>query len=233
MYNPRRLGWITLVAIMLLLVACSETSNSATDPQLTQVPTEAPTQESTQEPTQQPVQQPTDSMEGLPPTALEAAATVMTVLKNGDMEQLAAWVHPEQGLRFSPYPYVDLENDLVFTRDQVSALMDDSTAHVWRTFPGTGEVIELTYADYAKRFVYDADFIKDADIALNEILGEMTTLSNLNEVYPQETHDFVDYYIDVIDPAHEGMDWRSLRLVFEKIGDDRMLVGIIHDHWRP
>jgi hypothetical protein len=33
------------------------------------------------------------------------------------------------------------------------------------------------------------------------------------------------------DPEYEGMDWRSLRLVFEKKNDIWYLVGIIHDQW--
>ncbi|MOA34031.1 hypothetical protein D3C78_1553760 [compost metagenome] len=111
--------------------------------------------------------------------------------------------------------------------------MEDTAVYEWREFAGSGELIELTYSDYHKRFVYDADFIKDAEIALNKGLGESTTINNLNEVYPKESYDFVEYYIDGIDPAVEGMDWRSLRLVFEKMGDDRALVGIIHDQWTP
>ena len=92
---------------------------------------------------------------------------------------------------------------------------------------------KMPYAEYHKRFVYDADFIKDGKISLNKVLGQGTTSNNLNEVYPADHYDFVEYYIDGIDPKNEGMDWRSLRLVFEKMGQDHALVGIIHDQWTP
>lgn len=167
------------------------------------------------------------------PTAQEAATTVLRALKSGDMESVAAWVHPEKGVRFSPYAYVDTEKDQVIMRDELSELMANSNVRLWREFAGTGELIELTYADYHKRFVYDADFLEVAEIGFNELLGEGTTINNLNEVYPKETHDFVEFHIDGIDPQYEGMDWRSLRIVFEKIGGDRALVGIIHDQWTP
>jgi hypothetical protein len=213
-------GWIALVAVMLLLAACSGTREAALESQ-------EPIQEQTQE------NQPQNQAEGLPPTLLEAAASVMTALQEGDMSKLAAWAHPEKGVRFSPYAYVDTKTDLVFTKDQLKSLMEDSTKRVWRTFAGSGELIEMTYAEYHKRFVYDADFIKDAEIAVNKGLGQGTTVNNLNEVYPEDSFDFVEYHIKGIDPAVEGMDWRSLRLVFERIGDDHALVGIIHDQWTP
>ncbi|MEK4103538.1 hypothetical protein NST28_05615 [Paenibacillus sp. FSL R10-2791] len=198
----------------------------------TQTAQSAATTESPQETETSSTGQPQD-LEGLPPSVEEAATTVIRSIKNKDMKQLAAWVHRDKGLRFSPYAYVDTKNDLVFTREEVEGLMNDSTKRVWRTFAGSGDLIELTFADYYKRFVYDADFIQKAEIAVNKGLGQGTTINNLNEVYPKEQYDFVEYHIAGIDPSVEGMDWRSLRLVFEKIGEDHALVGIIHDQWTP
>lgn len=228
MVSLRNMGVIALgTALLLLLTACNETTNEATD-----------SKEQVQEEPEEQVQeeQPIDegeATEGMPPTSLEAAKTVMGILKDGDMNSLAAWAHPDKGIRFSPYAYVDKEKDLVFSRDELENLMEDGKVYEWRTYPGSGDLIKLTYADYHKKFVYDADFIKDANISLNEVQGESTTSNNLNEVYPKDNHDFVEYYIDGIDPSLEGMDWRSLRLVFEKIENDHALVGIIHDQWTP
>lgn len=169
----------------------------------------------------------------MPPTAKEAASTVLRALSRGDMETLASWAHPDKGVRFSPYAYVDTATDQVFTRDQLKGLMKDSKPYVWREFAGSGEVIKLTFAEYFKRFVYDADFMNKAKTALNKGLGQGTTLNNINEVYPKDSYDFVEYHIAGVDPSAEGMDWRSLRLVFEKMGEDRALVGIVHDQWTP
>ncbi|MNO32099.1 hypothetical protein D3C76_220830 [compost metagenome] len=256
----RNIGWLALIAAMLWLTACNGTPEAGTEPKQTpeqsqnqapgqspeqspeQTPEESPEQTTTAQPaaTTEPPQetQPSSTdhpqdLEGLPPSAQEAATTVIRSIRNKNMKQLAAWVHGEKGLRFSPYAYVDMKNDLVFTRDEVEGLMKDSTKRVWRTFAGSGELIEMTFADYYKRFVYDADFMQMAETAVNKGLGQGTTINNLNEVYPKDQYDFVEYHIAGIDPSVEGMDWRSLRLVFEKIGEDHALVGIIHDQWTP
>ncbi|MEK3986804.1 hypothetical protein MHB77_26090 [Paenibacillus sp. FSL K6-3166] len=248
MYFARNIGGLALIAAMLWLAACSGTPEAGTEPKMTpeqtqmQMPEQTPEQTQAAQPaaTTEPLQetepsstdQPLDQ-EGLPPTVEEAATTVIRSIKNKDMKQLAAWVHGEKGLRFSPYAHVDTKKDLVFTRDEVEGLMNDSTKRVWRTFAGTGDLIEMTFADYYKRFVYDADFMQMAETAVNKGLGQGATINNLNEVYPKDQYDFVEYHIAGIDPSVEGMDWRSLRLVFEKIGEDHALVGIIHDQWTP
>lgn len=111
--------------------------------------------------------------------------------------------------------------------------MKDSEQRTWGSFQGSGEPIKLTFAEYFKRFVYDADFVNDARISLNQAENKGTMINNINEVYPAGKYDYVDYHISSIDPQYQGMDWRSLRLVFEKIGEDRILAGIVHDEWTP
>ncbi|OKP83996.1 hypothetical protein A3844_20700 [Paenibacillus helianthi] len=250
MNTMKIVGRSALAAVLLVLAGCNaapEAEPKATlAPEQTQVspsPTASPTASPTVSPTASPLpsepaesQQPQASAapeEGMPPTAEEAATTVLRALKAGDMETLASWAHPDKGVRFSPYAYVDTATDLVFTRDKLKGLMKDPKPYVWREFAGSGEIMKLTFAEYFKRFVYDADFLNDAKTALNKGLGQGTTLNNINEVYPKDKYDFVEYYIAGVDPANEGMDWRSLRLVFEKIGEDHALVGIVHDQWTP
>ena len=41
----------------------------------------------------------------------------------------------------------------------------------------------------------------------------------------------MEYHFPGIDPKFEGMDWRSLRLVFEQKNCTWYLVGIIHAQW--
>ena len=236
MFNAKKAAKVAMGILLLFLAACTNSQNEAVEtvqPENEQQEAEKPTNEEQPEIEEPQVEQPTAPVEGMPPTALEAAATVMRLLENGDMENLASWVHPEKGLRFSPYAYVDIEKDIVFSRDEVKKIMDDPAKYIWRTYAGNGDLINMSYAEYHQKFVYDADFIGLAKISLNEGLGEGTTINNLNEIYPPDTHDFVEYHIDGIDPTYDGMDWRSLRLVFEKMGDDRILVGIIHDQWTP
>lgn len=171
--------------------------------------------------------------EGMPPTAEEAATTVIRALKAGNMKTLAAWTHMEKGVRFSPYGYVDTAKDLVLDRDTIEGAMKDPTKRVWGAFAGSGEEIKLSFAEYMKKFVYDADFMGLGKVTVNEKIDRGSTLNNITEVYPPDQYDVVEYYIDGVDPQYRGMDWRSLKLVFEKLDADRILVGIVHDQWTP
>ncbi|WP_310551509.1 hypothetical protein [Paenibacillus glufosinatiresistens] len=171
--------------------------------------------------------------EGQPPTALEAAKTVMRALAAGDMKTVAAWTDADEGLRFSPDAHVDEKKDPVFPREETEKLMKDPESRVWGTAAGSGEAIKLKFSDYYKRYVYDADYAAGAETVLNRALGESTARNNLEEVYPPSAYDYVEYHIGGTDPGADGMDWRSLRLVFKKHGEDRALVGIVHDEWTP
>ncbi|OMF30103.1 hypothetical protein BK133_17220 [Paenibacillus sp. FSL H8-0548] len=223
MFKKRSSVLIFLGVVMLTLAACSWTQDAASKPvkQIQKQPKEEQQNEQIQ------------PAEELTPTLKESAAQVMTALKAGDMNTLAGWLSSD-GVRFSPYANINTKTDIVLASDELEGSMADTKKRVWRTFPGTDDLIELTYSEYHKQFVYDADFIKDAEISVNEELGEGAMIGNLNEVYPKDSYDFVEYHIAGTDPSAEGRDWRSLRLVFEKVGDDHIkLAGIIHDQWTP
>lgn len=159
----------------------------------------------------------------------DKSTEVIKALKDRDMEKLSKLVHPEKGVRFSPYGYVDAGKDLVFTASDVSGLLSDSTIYTWGSYDGSGDPIELTFEDYYKRFIYDVDFANAEHIGYNEILGKGNTLENSAEVYKDSV--IVEYHFPGIDPQYEGMDWRSLRIAFEKAENTWYLVGIIHDEW--
>ena len=159
---------------------------------------------------------------------LDRAAEVVAALKDKDMARLSTYVDPLLGLRFSPYAAVK-DTDLVFPVDTVAGLMADSTVFTWGAYYATGEPIELTFADYYAKFIYDVDFANAPQVELNHRLGVSTTLDNSHEFYPNAL--IVEYYFPGFDPQFEGMDWRSLRLVFQQAKDTLYLVGIIHDQW--
>lgn len=99
----------------------------------------------------------------------------------------------------------------------------------WGAFDGSGEPIEMIFADYYKRFVYDHDYAQAEKTAVNQRLGQGNTLDNSREVYPGAT--IVEYHFSGFDPQYEGMDWRSLRIVLEEYDGQWYVVGIIHDEW--
>jgi hypothetical protein len=59
------------------------------------------------------------------------AIDVLTEIKNYDMNRFADAIHPDKGVRFSPYGYVDVENNLVFTAGEIRKLAADSKIYLW------------------------------------------------------------------------------------------------------
>jgi hypothetical protein len=131
-------------------------------------------------------------------------------------------------VRFSPYAYIRAE-DLVFTPEQMRTIFNDTRQYTWGAYDGSGEPITLNFSDYYARFIYDVDFSQPKTIGYNTIVGRGNSLNNLVEFYPGV--DFVEFHFPGFEPQYEGMDWRSLRLVFQRIDQVYKLVGIVHDQW--
>jgi hypothetical protein len=159
---------------------------------------------------------------------LERAFVVINALKEKDMGRLVELVHPQMGLRFSPYATVK-DSDQVFQAAQVAGLMTDPTVYLWGHFDGSGEPINLTFADYYAKFVYDEDFTNAPQIALNHRLGMGNSIDNISEYYQEAM--VVEFYFPGFDPQYEGMDWRSLRMVFLQSNGSWYLAGLVHDQW--
>lgn len=154
---------------------------------------------------------------------------VLNLIAGRDMKALIEYVHPVKGVRFSPYSYVDLENSVVFMPSDFEEFFSSSTEYNWGSYDGTGEPITLTPAAYYDIFIYDQDFRNAERISYNKQLFQGNMINNAPDVYPGSI--IVEYHFTGIDPKYEGMDWRSLRLVFEEFEGEWLLVGIIHDQW--
>jgi len=143
-----------------------------------------------------------------------------------NIADLAPYVHPEKGVRFSPYVYVQEDSDLVFSAEELGNLQL-SDQYEWGVYDGSGFPIELSVEGYWQKFVYAADYL-EAEPIYNEIVSRGTLINNTQEVYDAAV--FVDYYV----PGSEqygGMDWRSLRLFFEPYEGEFYLVGVVNDQW--
>jgi hypothetical protein len=155
-------------------------------------------------------------------------AQVLVALKAQDMATLAALAHPTQGVRFSPYAFVR-DEDVVFTPAQLSGAFSDSTVVAWGAYDGSGEPINLTFAAYYQEFIFDQDYTTAEAVSVNERLGQGNSIDNSQEAYPGAM--VVEYHFPGFNPEYEGMDWVSLRLVFQEFEGRWVLVGIIHDQW--
>ena len=161
-------------------------------------------------------------------TAAPLAQGVIQALKARDMSKLASFVDPKAGVRFSPYTNVK-QADLVYTPDKLAGALTDATSYLWGTMDGSGAPIRLTFADYYAKFVYSLDFAGATQVGYNHALSGGNTIDNSRDFYPNSI--IVEYYLPGTDPTLGGMDWQSLKLVFQQNGSQWYLVGIIHSQW--
>ncbi len=155
----------------------------------------------------------------------DKATKVMEELKVKDIQGLTDFVHPEKGLRFTPYTTVNKERDVVFDIEELKNFNAEKEI-LWGYYDGKGDEINLTPVEYYEEFVYTKDFLNADQIGYNEVLSSGNMIENQFEVYDNPI--IVEYYI----PGEEFYNaWESLRLVFEEHEGNWMLVGIIHNEW--
>lgn len=160
---------------------------------------------------------------------LAAACAVNRCFQRQDWAALAACVHPEQGVTFTPYSTVDPAGDLNFTADQIKNLVQDQTVYTWGFEDGRGDPIQMTIPQYFQRYVYDRDYTQVPQIGVDRIMTGGNALENLMEVYPGCR--FVDFSFPSADPVNDGLDWSSLKLVFRPEAEHWYLVGVVHGEW--
>lgn len=160
---------------------------------------------------------------------LSKVINVMELIKSRDMAGLSQHVHPTKGVRFTPYSYIDVQHDQVFTAQEVAGLMQNNQVMNWGKFDGSGKPIDLKFINYYDVFLYDKDFANPHMIGNNVIIGKGNTLDNVAQAYPNGY--FIEFYFSGFDPQLESIDWESLKLVFEESKGIWYLVGIVHGQW--
>ena len=160
---------------------------------------------------------------------LGSACAVCRCLQQQDWTTLAAYVHPERGVTFTPYSTVAPESDLNFTADQIKNLAQDQTVYTWGFIDGRGDPIQMTVSQYFDRYVCDRDYTQVPEIGVDRIMTGGNALENLAEVY--EGCRFVDFSFPSADPVNDGLDWTSLKLVFQPEKEHWYLVGVVQGAW--
>ncbi|MEM9325374.1 MAG: tyrosine-protein phosphatase [Bacteroidota bacterium] len=157
------------------------------------------------------------------------ADEALTALATMDMKALTGLIHPVQGVRFSPYATVRPESDQTIRTRDLRQVLGLTIALNWGNFDATGETIHLLPREYFDRFVNDADYHKAEKTGWNERIGQGNSIHNIPEIYPEAQ--FIEYHFSGFDERYGGMDWKSLRLVFEAYEKQWYLVGVVHDQW--
>jgi hypothetical protein len=156
------------------------------------------------------------------------ARQILISLKDNNFAELTKYFS-SNGVLFSPYGHIDTAASKKLIADDLIAAINNKWVLTWGSYDGTGEPIKLSVQAYLKKFVYNADYLNAEAVGFNEILKRGNSLINLKEIYPNLP--FVDYHFSGFDQKLQGMDWTSLRLVFDKQDGEYVLVAMIHDQW--
>jgi hypothetical protein len=162
----------------------------------------------------------------LPSDAQSRALAALEALRAKNTAALAALVDPDDGVRFSPYSYVD-GSDIRIAAGKLETALRDKRVRRWGAYDGSGDPIDLTFAEYYERFVFDVDFTKGTRPPQN--FTENTT-DNAQEVYGPDAR-IVELYLEPHDSSIDGLDWRMLRLVMKRRRGVYYVVGIVHTEW--
>lgn len=154
--------------------------------------------------------------------------TVLNAIKQEDFITLASFVWT-QGLRFSPYTYINTGSDIVLSTEEIYNGLAISSTRNRGAYDGSGEPINLWIWHYFQKFVNDADYANAPEVLYNKVSERGNNLNNIAEVYEDKQR--VEFYFSGFDPQYEGLDWKSLTLVFDYVDGQRELIGIIHNQW--
>ena len=125
-------------------------------------------------------------------------------------------------------------------RDDMGAYLLDE----WTSFSDIGKSyqgVKLTISEYEKsqklyndailRFMEcnEVENLRVTDLEKYDYENVDKVINNIKEAYPNGQ--FVEFHITGLEPKYEGIDWRSLKLVFEDVNGTLYLVGIIHSEW--
>lgn len=160
----------------------------------------------------------------------EAAASInqrlLSILKSKDYHEFSQYIHPQKGVRFSMYAYLHPENK-IFSKEDFDRYINSNIKFTWGSRDGSGEPLVLSLKDYFEKWIFKRDF-SNAEYHFNEFRGQGNSLNNIKEIYP--TQNFTENYIPGTE-KYGGMDWNSLRFVFEQYNGIYYLVAVINDEW--
>jgi hypothetical protein len=152
------------------------------------------------------------------------AKEALLAIKNLDMRRLSDFVHPGRGIRFSTYAWVD-RDDKRLSKQQVRNLARRDPVSVWFTVDEAGTRMRMTAREYFKKYLYEHDYLKATKVSYNTQHKRSNTIPNVLDFYPRAI--VVEYYEPNSDPNERG--WDTLWLVFEKLGNEWYLVGVVKD----
>ncbi|TLS37948.1 hypothetical protein [Pseudalkalibacillus caeni] len=160
---------------------------------------------------------------------MQKSGEILVAISKKDFKKLSLFAHPEKGITFSPYGYIS-KNAKTFSASGIKSFEKKDEKVRWGNAAGSGKPIELTPKEYFDQYVYDADFLDTDMVSYNTIMKKGNSKSNIKQFFPDSN--YVEYYVPGTE-EYDGMDWKSLKLVFKEYEGKQYIVGIVHDKWTP
>lgn len=152
---------------------------------------------------------------------------ILQALKSKDYKTFASFIHPEKGITFSMYGFVDPKEDMHFSKADFEKYLFTKTVYTWGAQDGSGDPYKATINDYLTKWVFSMDFTA-SQYSLNKFLAGGNSLNDLKKIYPGQ--DFTENYIKGTGKDGE-MDWKTIRFVFEEFQGKQYLVAVVNDQW--
>lgn len=169
-----------------------------------------------------------DTVSEKPVNLVRHSHDVLLAIASKDFQSLSHFVHPDKGVIFAPYAFID-SLAKSFTAYELKNMTPKYPPVDWGQYDGSGEPMNMNISQYFDKIVYDVDYLTADTLAVNGIIGKGNSINNIKTVFPES--EFVEYHFRGFDPEFDGMDWRSLRLVYEKVENKYFLVAIVNDRW--
>ncbi len=193
-------NWMLCISVCLILIACGDNQHAKNDNQ-----------------------------SNVNNTSLyQVSDEIILAFKAKNWDKVAAYFHPQKCVIFSPYSYINTEENACLTASEFLKLAHSGQLTEWGIQDGTGDTIRLSLDHYVQRYVYDKPYDTLKESSLNNYVHYGSSLDNLNEIFNKV--DVVEYYIPGTE-EYANIDWRQLKLVFEVFDNKYYLVGIVHNEW--
>lgn len=213
---------LILLTCSFLLIACTKNDNNSVEDE------KKPEQEENNGANTIPENTEDEPEESESLNVEEISNEIIEAIIDKDMKTIAKYVHPEKGLLFSPYIYVE-EDAVVIDKKDIQTLLKSNHVFNWGLYDGKGTPIQLTATDYFDAFLDMTPYLEPDEILIDLLQERGNTLNNIDEKFPNSK--VIEYYYDGSE-EFSGIDWSSVLFIYDEVENGMYnLRAIIRDMW--
>lgn len=152
---------------------------------------------------------------------------ILASLQSKNYTKFSEFIHPEKGIYFSMYSYIDDKNGKHFSKADFEKYVSTNIKFTWGEQDGTGDPLILPIKKYIEEWAFAKDFTK-GQYFQDEFKGSGNSINNIQKKFPN-LH-FTENYVAGTEEYGE-MNWGSLIFVFEELNGTYYLVAVVNNSW--